>query len=116
MRTRRCADFRSSGAMMWDVRNAVMDASSAAGEAGSRMPVRGILYSDSRLGFSSGGGEVTLRSILSSPTPVAMTGRPSEPRHMRRRQMALTASSMTTTRHLVLSPARFASISRSNCV
>ena len=99
------------------------------GSRGSRMPVRGIFHSsllraglevesESEVDPSAGcgRGESTERSVRSSPTPVAMTGREPETRPIPSRQRALTTSNNTMTRQRVFSPARFASISRSNWV
>ena len=143
MCTRRRADLISSAVMTREVRNSVMlsppplipvedededdddDDDDEAGSRGSRMPVRGIFHSPSFAPSASvlpsahaspAGWGSTLRSVLSSPTPVAMTGREPDARPMHNLHTALTTSSATMSRHRAFSPARLASISSSNCV
>ena len=128
----------SSAAMVRVVRKVAMDSRDSSaeedGEVGSfrgkRMPVRGIFHSDSgslapmvvEYSPSSssvvvvGCGVSTLRSVLSSPMPVAMTGREPDTRLMQSLHMALMISSSTITRQRAFSPARLASISSNNCV
>ena len=129
----------SSAEMVREVKKAVMDSRDSSIEEdvqvgsfrGKRMPVRGIFHSDSDslgptvLEYSppssspvvvAGCGVSTLRSVLSSPTPVAMTGLEPDTRLMQSLHMALMISSSTMTRQRAFSPARLASISSNNCV
>ena len=144
--TRRGAGLMSSAVMVREVRKAVMlsprvipvdeDEDEEEGSWGNRMPVRGIFHSPSLVidpsvfvppataayasspSPSSSPADLapTPRSVLSSPTPVAITGLEPETRPIHNRHTALTTSNTTTTRHRTFSPARFASISSSNCV
>ena len=128
----------SSAEMVREVRKSAMDSRDSSAEEdvevgsfrGKRMPVRGIFHSFSSslapmvveyTSFSSSvvvsGCEVsTLRSVLSSPMPVATTGREPDTRLMQSLHMALMISSSTITRQRAFSPARLASISSNNCV
>ena len=129
----------SSAEMVRDVRKAAMDSRDSSAEEeedvevgsfrGKRMPVRGIFHSVSDsfapmvLEYSSSPSVVlavcgvsTLRSVLSSPIPVAMTGREPDTRLMQSLQMALMISSNTITRQRAFSPARLANISSNNWV
>lgn len=129
---RRGGGLMSSGVIAREVRKAVMlspfaatvddddenDENDDVGRGGSRMPVRGIVHSPSPTAYPSSVADCVsdFRSVLSSPIPVAMTGREPDTRPMHNRHRALTTSSTTTTRQRIFSPARLASISSSSCV